>query len=284
MENKNQVNVKINGLAYSVPKGSTILNACKGAGVDVPTLCFLEDVSQNASCGICVVEVKGGKSLIRSCITEVFENMEISTNSIKVREARKMNLELILANHPNDCLNCLRNQNCELQTMAANLGIKEGRFVRTKPMDMLDESSLSITRDPNKCILCKRCVNVCAYTQTVFAIDIVNRGLKSKVAPYMDKGIGNVACTNCGQCALVCPTGAITEVDNTAEVWSDLQNPDKVVLVQTAPAIRVAIGEAMGMEQGALVTGKMVSALRKLSGVSHIPCIKMTGRPISPVA
>jgi iron-only hydrogenase group A len=264
MENKNQVNVKINGLAYSVPKGSTILNACKGAGVDVPTLCFLEDVSQNASCGICVVEVKGGKSLIRSCITEVFENMEISTNSIKVREARKMNLELILANHPNDCLNCLRNQNCELQTMAANLGIKEGRFVRTKPMDMLDESSLSITRDPNKCILCKRCVNVCAYTQTVFAIDIVNRGLKSKVAPYMDKGIGNVACTNCGQCALVCPTGAITEVDNTAEVWSDLQNPDKVVLVQTAPAIRVAIGEAMGMEQGALVTGKMVSALRKL--------------------
>ncbi len=264
METKNLLNVKINGISYKVPKGSTILKACKEAGVDVPTLCFMEEVSQNASCGICVVEVKGGKSLIRSCITEVFENMEISTNSIKVREARKMNLELILANHPNDCLNCLRNQNCELQTMAANMGIKEGRFVRTKPMDLIDSSSLSITRDPNKCILCKRCVNVCANTQTVYAIDIINRGLKSKVAPYMDKGIGNVACTNCGQCALVCPTGAITEVDNTSEVWNDLQNTDKVVLVQTAPAIRVAIGEAMGMDEGALVTGKMVSALRKM--------------------
>jgi iron-only hydrogenase group A len=264
MEIKNPVNVKINKTSYQVEKGSTILEACKAAGIEIPTLCFLEGVSKNASCGICVVEVKGGKSLIRSCITEVFENMEISTNTARVREARKMNLELILANHPNDCLNCLRNQNCELQSMAYELGIKETRFGRTKEEAPLDETSLSITRDPNKCILCKRCVNVCADVQTVYAIDIVNRGIKSKVAPYMDKGLGNVACTNCGQCALVCPTGAIVEKDNTDEVWKELQDPERVVIVQTAPAIRVGIGEAMGMGSGALVTGQMVAALRRL--------------------
>jgi iron-only hydrogenase group A len=264
MEIKNPVNVKINKNSYQVEKGSTILKACRAAGIEIPTLCFLEDVSSNASCGICVVEVKNGKSLIRSCITEVFENMEISTNSARVREARKMNLELILANHPNDCLNCLRNQNCELQKMAFELGIKETRFGRTKKLSELDETSPSVVRDPNKCILCKRCVNVCADVQTVYAIDITHRGIKSKVTPYMDKGLGNVACTNCGQCALVCPTGAIVEKDNTEEVWKELQDPERIVLVQTAPAIRVGIGEAMGMEQGALVTGKMVSALRKL--------------------
>lgn len=264
MENKTQVNVKIDGKAYQIEKGSTILKACKNAGIDIPTLCYLEDVSKNSSCGICVVEVKGGKSLIRSCAAEVFENMEISTRTARVMEARKMNLELILANHPNDCLNCLRNQNCELQTLAYTLGVKESRFVRTKPMEKIDNSSPSIVRDPNKCILCKRCVNVCADVQTVYAIDITNRGIKSKVSPYMDKGLGEVACTNCGQCALVCPTGAIVEQDNTGDVWKDLRNPDKVVLVQTAPAIRVGIGEAMGMEQGALVTGKMVAALRRL--------------------
>jgi iron-only hydrogenase group A len=148
--------------------------------------------------------------------------------------------------------------------MAYELGIKETRFGRTKEDMPLDETSLSITRDPNKCILCKRCVNVCADVQTVYAIDIVNRGIKSKVAPYMDKGLGNVACTNCGQCALVCPTGAIVEKDNTDEVWKELQDPDRVVLVQTAPAIRVGIGEAMGMGSGALVTGQMVAALRRL--------------------
>ena len=264
MDTKNQVNVKIDGKPYQVSKGSTILAACKTAGVDIPTLCFLEDVSKNSSCGICVVEVKGGKSLIRSCTAEVFENMEISTKTKKVMEARKMNLELILANHPNDCLNCLRNQNCELQTLSYTLGVTQGQFVRTKPMDEIDSSSLAVVRDPNKCILCKRCVNVCADVQTVFAIDIANRGIKTKVVPYMDKGLGNVACINCGQCALVCPTGAIVEQDHTDAVWKELQNDDKVVLVQTAPAIRVGIGEAMGMGAGALVTGQMVAALRKL--------------------
>jgi len=264
MEKTTLLNVKIDGQAYQVEKGTTILKVCKKIGIDIPTLCFLEDISRNSSCGICVVEVKGGKSLIRACTAEVFDNMEIFTKTAKVMEARKMNLELILANHPNDCLSCLRNQNCELQTLAYTLGIKETRFVRTKPVDKIDYSSVSVVRDPNKCILCKRCVNVCSDVQTVYAIDVINRGIKSKIAPYMDKGLGDVACTNCGQCALVCPTGAIVEQDNTSMVWKDLLDKDKVVLVQTAPAIRVGIGEAMGMDQGALVTGKMVAALRRL--------------------
>jgi len=260
-----KINIKVNGTDYQVEKGQTIAVACKGLGIDVPTLCFLKDVSRNASCGICVVEVKNAKSLIRSCVAEVAEGMEISTASKRVLEARRMNLELILANHPNDCLNCARNQNCELQAMSWNLGIDgSSRFVKTKKDMPLDETSESLVRDPNKCILCKRCVEVCANVQSVFAIDFAGRGLKTKVTTYMDKGLGNVACINCGQCAIVCPTGAIVEKDHTRGVWKDLQDPDKVVLVQTAPAIRVGIGEAMGMDQGALVTGQMVAALRRL--------------------
>ncbi|MCE5300375.1 MAG: [FeFe] hydrogenase, group A [Spirochaetia bacterium] len=262
---KTMVNIKVNGNQYKVEKGQTIVNACKSIGIDIPTLCYLKDVSQNASCGICVVEVKGAKSLVRSCVGEAYEGIEIQTSSPKVLQARRTNLELILANHPNDCLNCARNQNCELQAMSYTLGIDgTSRFVRTKKIEPLDETSPSIIRDPNKCILCKRCVQVCADVQTVFAIDFSKRGIRTRVSTYMDKGLGNVACTNCGQCAMVCPTGAITERDDTRAVWKELQDPEKIVLVQTAPAIRVGIGEAMGMDQGALVTGKMVAALRRL--------------------
>jgi iron-only hydrogenase group A len=171
---------------------------------------------------------------------------------------------LILANHPKDCLSCLRNQNCELQEIAAELGVKETRFVRTKKLEPLDETSPSIIRDPNKCILCGRCIAVCSEVQTVYAIGLSNRGIQSKVSTYMEKGLGNVACTNCGQCALVCPTGAIVERDETDKVFDDLLNPEKYVVVQTAPAIRVGIGEAMGLAPGSLVTGQMVAGLRRL--------------------
>ncbi|PKL92728.1 MAG: ferredoxin [Candidatus Goldiibacteriota bacterium HGW-Goldbacteria-1] len=264
MEN-NKVSIKVNGKDYTVEKGLTIVKACKKIGIDIPTLCYLEDVSKNASCGICVVEIKGAKSLIRSCITEVTQGMEILTSSPKVMEARRTNLELILANHPDDCLNCARNGNCELQAMSYTLGIDgTSRFVKTKNDEPFDETSPSLIRDPNKCILCGRCVTVCADMQTVYAIDFSKRGLKTKVSTYMEKGLGNIACTNCGQCAIVCPTGAIVEKDDTRAVWKELQDPEKVVLVQTAPAIRVGIGEAMGMGEGALVTGQMVSALRRL--------------------
>ncbi len=263
METK-MINIKINGKDYQAPDGITILDACKRAGIEIPTLCYLEDVSRNSSCGVCVVEVKGARSLVRSCTACVHEGTEIVTNSARIRDARKTNVELILANHPKDCLSCLRNQNCELQAIASELGIKESRFVRTKKEQLCDETSPAIIRDPNKCILCGRCIAVCGNIQTVYAIGLSGRGIKTKISTYMEKGLGNVACTNCGQCALVCPTGAIVERDDTNEVFEDLLNPDKVVVVQTAPAIRVGIGEAMGMGPGALVTGQMVAGLRRL--------------------
>jgi len=258
------INIKINGNEFQAPDGMTILDACKRAGIEVPTLCYLEDVSRNSSCGVCVVEVKGARSLVRSCTACVHEGTEIVTNSARIRDARKTNVELILANHPKDCLSCLRNQNCELQTIASDLGVKNDRFVRTKKEQPCDTTSSSIIRDPNKCILCGRCIAVCGTVQTVYAIGLSGRGIKTKVSTYMEKGLGNVACTNCGQCALVCPTGAIIERDDTDIVFEEIMNPDKVVIVQTAPAIRVGIGEAMGMEPGSLVTGKMVAGLRRL--------------------
>lgn len=261
---KKMVTIKINETEYHVQDSITILDACKHAGIEVPTLCYLEDVSHNASCAVCVVEVKGARSLVRSCSTCVREGIEITTTSSRIRDARKTSVELLLANHPKDCLSCLRNQNCELQSLAATLGVKESRFVRTKKEEPCDLTSPSIMRDPNKCILCGRCVAVCANVQTVYAIDISKRGTKSKVSTYMEKGLGNVACTNCGQCALVCPTGAIVERDDTDKVFEEILNPDKVVIVQTAPAIRIGIGEAMGMTPGALVTGQMVAGLRRL--------------------
>ena len=261
---KKLVTIKINNCEYPVQEGITILEACKRAGIEVPTLCYLEDVAKNASCGVCVVEVKGAKSLVRSCTACVYEGTEIVTNSARIRDARKTNVELLLANHPKDCLSCLRNQNCELQTISAELGVKEDRFVRTKKEESWDMTSPSIIRDPNKCILCGRCISVCGTIQTVHAIGLSRRGVKTRISTYMEKGLGNVACTNCGQCALVCPTGAIVERDDTDEVFEDLLNPEKVVLVQTAPAIRVGIGEAMGMPPGALVTGQMVTGLRRL--------------------
>ena len=257
--------ININNRPVQVAEGATILEACRSVGIEVPTLCYLKDVSQNASCGVCVVEVKGAKSLLRSCITQVTEGMEISTNSPRAMQARKVNVELLLANHPQDCLICDRNGNCELQELTHALGISARRFVRTrKELLVKDETSLSLVRDPEKCILCGRCVAVCSQMQGVKAIDFSGRGLKSKISTFLDSGLGLVACSNCGQCALVCPTGAITERSSVSEVWAALQDPGKIVLVQTAPAVRVGIGEAMGMPYGSLVTGQMVAGLRRL--------------------
>ncbi|MDC7245752.1 MAG: NADH-dependent [FeFe] hydrogenase, group A6 [Sphaerochaetaceae bacterium] len=262
---KTMVELTIDGKKVSVDQNSTILQACSQVGIRIPTLCHLDEVSSHGSCGICVVEIKGVKRLQRSCMTTVRPNMEIITNNARIRASRKLNLELILANHPLDCLTCERNLNCELQALAKQLGVTESRFGRTKKKLLpLDVSSSSLVRDPNKCILCNRCVQVCEQIQTVHAIDIVNRGLKSKVSTFMDAGLGSSVCTNCGQCALVCPTGAITEKSSVNEVFAALSDDSLVTIVQTAPAIRVGIGEAMGMPWGSLVTGKMVAALRRL--------------------
>ena len=258
------VTVRINGSEYSAPNNATILEACKRAGIKVPTLCYMEDVARNSSCAVCVVEVKGVKSLVRSCTACVREGIEIVTNSARIRDARKTNVELLLANHPKECLSCIRNQNCELQTIAADLGVMTDQFVPTRKRMELDTTSPSLIRDPNKCILCGRCIAVCANVQTVHAIAASGRGIRTKISTYMEKGLGNVACTNCGQCALVCPTGAIVERDHTDAVFEELMDPERIVLVQTAPAIRVGIGEPMGMAPGSLVTGQMVAGLRRL--------------------
>ena len=262
MEKK--ITITVNGREYKVSAGKTILESCKEIGIEIPSLCYLKDVSHNASCGICVVEVKGARTLVRSCVTQASEGMVVKTNSPSIDEARKTNLELILANHPKDCLICERNGNCELQDLTATLGIKEASYGKTKPVDPIDDTSLSLVRNPEKCILCGRCIAVCAEVQTVHAIDFTGRGLRTKVSTYQDKGLGNVACTYCGQCALVCPTAAISEKDESRTVFNDIYDDEKYVIVQTAPAIRVGIGEAMGMDEGALVTGKMVAGLRKL--------------------
>ena len=257
--------ITVNHQPIEVDKGMTIWQACNSIGINIPSLCYFKDISANASCGVCVVEVKGVQTLLRSCITEVTEGMEIITDSPRVREARKVNVELLLANHPEDCLQCDRNLNCELQQLAFNLGIHEKRFVRTRKEHVnKDETSLSLVRDPEKCILCGRCVAVCEQIQSVKAIDFSGRGLKTKISTFWDTGLGNSICINCGQCALICPTGAITERSAINEVWDELHDPEKVVVVQTAPAVRVGIGEAMGLPYGSLVTGQMVASLRKL--------------------
>ncbi|HOQ24612.1 MAG TPA: NADH-dependent [FeFe] hydrogenase, group A6 [Bacillota bacterium] len=259
------VRVTIDGQEVEVPSGSTILEAARIAGVDIPTLCYHPDLDVKAMCRVCVVEVVGARTLQAACTQPVSEGMIVKTSSPLAREARRMNVELILSNHPQDCLNCIRNQKCELQTLAEKLGIREQRFERrSRTKNNLDISSPSLVRDMEKCILCRRCVAVCQQVQGVSALGPINRGIDTIVAPVGGCELNSVACTLCGQCVHVCPVGAIYEKDDTQKVWSALADPTKHVVVQTAPAIRVAIGEEMGLEPGALVTGKLVAALRRL--------------------
>lgn len=256
--------VTIDNRTVAVPAGTTILNACKSAGVTIPTLCHLEEVSSNASCGICVVEVEGAKSLVRSCVQTVTSGMKIHTATARVMRARKTVTELILANHPFECPTCLRSESCELQALAAQMGITEQHFPQTKKTVPTDFIGWGVMRDNNKCILCGRCVAVCREVQSVAAIDFAGRGIKTRIAPFMDKALSESVCVSCGQCTVVCPTGALTERDQTAEVFDVLHDPELTVVVQTAPAIRASLGEELGMKDGSLVTGKMVTALRRL--------------------
>lgn len=261
---KAMISLTIDGRRAKVQAGSTILEACLAAGISVPTLCHLEGISSNASCGICVVEVEGAKSLIRSCVQEARDNMVIHSRSPRVMEARRTIIELLLANHPDDCLSCLRNQSCELQAMAERLGVRKKVYPRTKSSPEPDEAGWGIYRDNDKCILCGRCVAVCRETQSVAAIDFAGRGIKTRIAPFKDQPLSESVCVSCGQCTVVCPTGALTERDESDEVFAALGNPELTVVVQTAPAIRASLGEALGMKPGSLVTGQMVAALRRL--------------------
>jgi NADH-quinone oxidoreductase subunit G/NADP-reducing hydrogenase subunit HndD len=264
-----KVNIVFNDIKMEVEKGTTILEAAKKAGVHIPTLCHLDlegfgIVNQVASCRVCVVEVEGRPSLVPSCAEKVQEGMVIHSDSIKAMTGRRMAVELLLSNHPKDCLSCAKNLECELQSLAQELGIRdiywEGEQVNYKK----DTSTFSLIKDPNKCVMCRRCETMCNEVQTCNVLSAVNRGFESFVGPAFNMDMADSSCTFCGQCVAVCPTAALTEMDNTTQVWNELVNPKKHVVVQIAPAVRVAIGEMFDMEPGTISTGKIVTALRKM--------------------
>lgn len=260
----NKVNITIDGIKLYVPANYTILQAAKEVGINIPTLCFLKDVNEIGCCRMCVVEVKGSKALQAACVHPVKEGMVVYTHTPKVMEARKVTLELILSNHNANCQTCERSwMDCELQALANKMSVGDVRFEGDNAKLPLDIGP-SIVRDPNKCILCRRCVSMCKNTQTVSVIDLVNRGFKTQVAAPFDMPLSETPCVNCGQCITVCPVGALHEKQDIDKVWEAIYDPEKVVLVQTAPAVRVALGEDFNMPIGTPVTGKMVTALKML--------------------
>jgi NADP-reducing hydrogenase subunit HndD len=258
------INITIDGKKLQVPSGTTILEAARQANIKIPTLCFLKDINEIGACRMCVVEIKGARALQAACVYPVAEGLEIYTQSPNVREARKVTLELILSNHEKKCLTCVRSKNCELQTLAEELNIKDIRFEGKCNHFEIDNFSPSIVRDPNKCILCRRCVSVCKNVQTVSVISAVERGFNSTISSAFNRSLNDVPCTMCGQCITACPVGALREKDDTDKVWAALADKDKYVIVQTAPAVRVGIGEEFGLPIGSRVTGKMVAALSHL--------------------
>lgn len=257
------INLKINGKQISVAEGSTIMEAAKANNISIPNLCYLENVHKIGSCRICVVEVKGAKTLQASCMTTVYDGMEVNTNTDKVRKARKVLYELLLSDHSKDCLSCKRNQSCELQELGRTLGVEETRFEGAHSRYIMD-ASVSITRDMSKCILCRRCVTVCNEIQGTGVLNAQNRGFDTVISPAMDLPLGTVNCAYCGQCTIVCPVGALKETDSISKVWDAINNKNKRVVVQVAPAVRVALGEEFGYEPGVQVTGKLAAALHAL--------------------
>lgn len=263
------VNITINNKEFQVQEGTTILNAAKELNINIPTLCHFhlhDNKTENhpGSCRVCVVEVEGRRNLAPACCTPITPGMVVKTNSIKAIKARRTMVELLLSDHPQDCLLCEKNTDCELQTLAAEMGIREIKYKGEQSRYPVDNSSYSIVRDLDKCILCKRCVTMCNKVQTVGVLSAVDRGFETIIAPAFSAPMLETNCTFCGQCVAVCPTGALTEVNNTSKVWNALNNENKTVIVQTAPAVRAALGEEFGLEPGTSVTGKMVAALRAL--------------------
>ena len=247
-----------------VEESMTILKAARNAGIEIPTLCYLEEINEIGSCRLCVVEVEGRRGFATSCIQKVEEGMVIKTHSPEVIEARKVVLDLILSNHHRDCLTCSRNGNCELQNLAMKFNVQDVVFEGEKTCHEIDDKSPSIVRDFNKCILCRRCVATCKNVQQIGAIDCTERGFESCVSTSYNKSLNDVNCTFCGQCIEACPTGALKEKESIQEVWDKIRDEESHVVVQVAPAVRVALGEEFGMPIGTNVKGKMVTALKSI--------------------
>jgi len=259
------VNIKINGVDVAAPKGSTILAAARQAHIEIPTLCFLKDINEIGACRICVVEVKGARSLVTSCVYPVNEGMEVWTNTPKVLDSRKKTLQLILSDHDKKCLSCVRSGSCELQKLCAELGVDDEEFYAGEANEYaIDYSAAHMYRDNNKCILCRRCEAVCSKVQVVGVIGANERGFNTNLASAFDMGLAETSCISCGQCIAVCPTGALSEKDHVNEVFAAIADPTKHVVVQTAPSVRAGLGEEFGMPIGTDTEGKMVSALRRL--------------------
>lgn len=258
------ITIEVNGRNIPAEKGETLLTALRRAAIKVPTLCHMDGLTASGACRICVVEVEGQRSLVPSCAFPVADGMKVRTHSPRAVQARKTIVELLLANHPDDCLYCSRNGNCQLQHLAEELGVRQRRFAGDRSRHYIDTSSPSIIRDPAKCILCGKCVRMCEETQRVAAIDFIGRGSKAKIGTAFDEGLNVSSCINCGQCIAVCPTGALTEQNQIKEALDALHDPDKVVVVQHAPAVSVTLGEEFGIPPGADVVGAMTAALRRL--------------------
>ena len=259
------VNIKINGMPLSVPEGSTILEAARFAGIEIPTLCYLKDINEIGACRLCMVEVKGARSLVTACVYPVFEGMEVSTNTKKVMDSRKMTLELMLSTHNRACLSCPRSGSCELQALCNDYGVDdESHFDGAKIEYELDTSTPHLVRDNNKCVLCRRCVAACGALQDINVIGANDRGFDTHIASFFERPLNETPCISCGQCIVYCPTNALQEKDETDKVWEAINDPTKIVIAQTAPSIRVTLGEEFGCEIGTNVEGKMVAAIRRL--------------------
>ena len=261
---QNMVNLTINNIPVTVPAGTTILEAARSAGIKIPSLCFLKGVNEIGACRICVVEVKGARSLVASCVYPVSEGMEVQTNTARVRKSRKLTLELILSNHRMDCLTCARNAHCELRELAAEFGLDAVRYANDELLPRIEASALHLVRDNSKCILCRRCTAVCRKIQEVGVIGANDRGFATHIGCAFDRDLNEVDCVSCGQCIVACPTGALYEKDDTQKVWDAIHDPTKHVVVGPAPSVRVTLGECFGLPIGTNVEGKMATALKRL--------------------
>ena len=259
------VNIKINGNDYTVPAGSTILEAARIANIDIPTLCYLKDVNEIGACRMCVVEVKGARTLVTACVYPVNEGMEVFTNTPKVIASRRKNLQLLLSNHDRKCLSCVRSGNCELQQLCREYNIEDEAFYDgERPVYPLDDSAVHMIRDNNKCILCRRCSAVCEKVQGIGVIGPNERGFATNIGSAFNMGLGSTSCVSCGQCINVCPTGALYEKDHTQQIFDAIADPEKIVIVQSAPSVRAGLGEEFGLPIGTGVEGKMAAAMRRL--------------------